>query len=116
MPKEESYGGFKCHNCPIEIDHTIKSEDSTLVAVSMRTFLKDKEYEVHFELDDWRNPQGRCSIAEMVPGATLPAVYPYRISSMHRLPYRKFLIELNYLPPITPHNIKDKLSVYLTFL
>jgi hypothetical protein len=110
MPKEESYGGYKCHNCPLEVDHTIKTEDSSLAAVSMKVFLKEKQYEIHFELDDWTHPKGRCAIAEMVPGIVVPGNLP-----IVKLPTRKTLIELNYLPPITPANIKDKLSLYLTF-
>lgn len=79
------------------------------MSVCMKTEINDKTIEVYIALESYEGPY--CMISEITK-----AVSNEQYPTITKLPSRVHILSIEGTPNITPHNIKEKLKTYLTFL
>lgn len=98
-----------CHKCPVKVVHHVNWILHKLMAVNMKTEFNGKTIDVYIGLDSVFGPY--CDISEI----TKP-VPNKQNSAIVKLPTRISILQMEGVSSITPHNIKEKLKLYLTFL
>ena len=101
----ENKGIYECHSCPLLVRYVINGmREFPLYSLRFELEVKEHIYEVYFNMSDPNHHY--CIIYEMFYTDT---------SILPNIPMRIRVIELSFIPPLTPSNAKQKLPIYLTF-